>query len=176
VARKKDSFRLQTVTRLFIFNDPDGSIAKQLQRGASLERFIDRLREARTVEGNVFLNEGIEFIWQAVTGATGLTPFDGENAHVGVGDGAYAEDPAQRGLLGANKYYKQVDAGYPVIEGKAVKFRATFGPDEANFDWNEWTVANGSSDDAVNLNRRAQYLGTKASGSTWTIEVQLQIT
>jgi len=160
---------LQTVTRVFVFDDPDGSIAKQLQRGASLERFIDKLREART-------DEGIEFIWQAVTGATGLTPFNGENAHVGVGDGTAIEDPAQTGLQGANKCYKLVDSGYPVVSANVVKFRATFGPDEANFDWNEWTVANGSSDAAVNLNRKVQDLGRKAAGTTWSIEVQLKIT
>jgi hypothetical protein len=37
-------------------------------------------------------------------------------------------------------------------------------------------VANGNSDAAVNLNRKVQDMGTKASGTTWTIEVQLQIT
>jgi len=173
---RRDFLRLRTVTRVFVFDDPDGSVARQLQSGASLERFIDKLREARTVEGNVFLSEGVEFIWLAVTGAAGLTYFNSENAHVGVGDGTVAEDPAQTGLQGVNKCYKRVDAGYPLVEGSAVKFRATFGPDEANFAWNEWTVANGPGDEYVNLNRRAQYLGTKAAGSTWTIEVQLQIT
>jgi len=170
-----DRVGLRTVTRVFVFDDPDGSIARQLQSGASLERFLERLREARTVEGNVFLSEGIYFIWQAVTGAAGLTPFDSANAHIGVGDGTALEDPAQTGLQGANKHYKRVDSGYPQVVGSAVKFRATFGPDEANFDWREWTVANGSSDAAVNLNRKVQDLGRKAPGTTWAIEVQLLI-
>jgi hypothetical protein len=173
---KKELGRLKTVTRVFVFEDPDGSIAKQLQSGASIERFLDKLRAVRTVEGNVFLNEGINFIWLAVTGATGLTYFDSAHSYIGVGDGAAAEDPSQTGLQGANKYYKLVDSGYPQVSGNAVKFRATFGPDEANFSWKEWTVANGSSDAAVNLNRKVQDMGTKASGTTWTIEVQLQIT
>jgi len=176
VTEKRDSGRLKTVTRIFIFDDPDGSIAKQLQNGASIERFIDKLKEMRTVEGNVFLNEGITFIWQAVTGATGLTYFDGSHAYIGVGDGTTPEDPTQTGLQGTNKYYKLVDSGYPQVSGNIVKFRATFGPDEGNFSWREWSVANGNSDAAVNLNRKVQDLGTKASGTTWTIEVQLQIT
>jgi len=176
VARGKDSLQLKTVTRIFIFDDPDGAVARQLRNGASLERFIDKLREVHTVEGNVFLNEGIEFIWRAVTGATGLTYFDSQNAHIGVGDGTVIEDPAQTGLQGANKCYKLVDSGYPVVSASIVKFRATFGPDEANFDWREWTVANGSSDAAVNLNRKVQDLGRKAEGTTWSIEVQLKIT
>ncbi len=167
---------MKTVTRIFIFDDPDGSIAKQLQNGASIERFIDKLRAVRTVEGNVFLNEGITFIWQAVTGATGLTYFDDSHSYIGVGDGTAAEDPSQTGLQGTNKYYKLVDSGYPQVSGNAVKFRATFGPAEGNFSWKEWSVANGDSDAAVNLNRKVQDMGTKASGTTWTIEVQLQIT
>jgi hypothetical protein len=176
VTEKRDSGRLKTVTRIFIFNDPDGSIAKQLQNGASIERFLDKLKEVRTIEGNVFLNEGINFIWLAVTGATGLTYFDGSHACIGVGDGTTAEDPTQTGLQGTNKTYKLVDSGYPQVSGNIVKFRATFGPDEGNHAWKEWTVANGNSDAAVNLNRKVQDLGTKASGTTWTIEFQLQIT
>jgi hypothetical protein len=176
VTERRDSGRLKTVTRIFIFDDPDGSIAKQLQSGASIERFLDKLREVKTVEGNVFLNEGINFIWLAVTGATGLTYFDGSHAYIGVGDGSTTEDPTQTGLQGTNKTYKLVDSGYPQVSGNIVKFRATFGPDEGNHAWKEWTVANGNSDAAVNLNRKVQDLGTKASGTTWTIEVQLQIT
>jgi hypothetical protein len=173
---KKELGRLRTVTRVFVFEDPDGSIAEQLQRGASIERFIDKLRATRTVEGNVFLNEGITFIWQAVTGATGLTYFDGSHAHIGVGDGTAPEDPSQTGLQGANKYYQLVDSGYPQVSGNLVKFRATFGPDVANFEWREWTIANGPGDGYVNLNRKVQDLGRKAAGTTWTIEFQLQIT
>jgi hypothetical protein len=176
VTERKDSGRLKTVTRIFIFDDPDGSIAKQLQNGASIERFIDKLKEMRTIEGNVFLNEGINFIWQAVTGATGLTYFDGAHSHIGVGDGTAPEDPTQTGLQGTNKTYKLVDSGYPQVSGSLVKFRVTFGPNEGNHPWREWTVANGSSDAAVNLNRKVQDMGTKASDTTWTIEVQLQIT
>jgi len=57
-----------------------------------------------------------------------------------------------------------------------VRFRATFGPNEANFDWREWTVANGDSDAAVNLNRKVQDMGRKIPGTTWAMEVQLKIT
>ena len=173
---RSDSCRLKTVTRVFVFEDPDGSVAERLRKGASADLFADKLREVRVAEGNVFLNEGVEFIWRAVTGAPGLTYFDSANAHVGVGDGTAPESPDQTGLQGVNKCYKRVDSGYPVISGNIVRFRATFGPDEANFDWREWTVANGSSDDAVNLNRKVQDMGKKVQGTTWTIEVQLKIT
>jgi len=146
-----------------------------LQAGGRIEDFLDRLVETRQVVGNVFLNEGINFIWQAVTGASGLTFFNSANSYIGVGDGTAAADPSQTGLQGTNKYYKIVDSGYPQISGTQIIFRATFGPNEANFSWNEWTVANGSSDAAVNLNRKVENLGTKSSGSTWVLQVTLSI-
>ena len=175
-AAKLDSCGLKTIARVFIFDDPDGSVAERLRMGASTDLFTDKLREVRVVEGNVFLNEGVEFIWRAVTGVSGLTYFNSANAHVGVGDGTAPETSDQTGLQGTNKYYKRVDSGYPVISLNTIRFRATFGPDEANFDWREWTVANGNSDAAVNLNRKVQDMGRKVQGTTWTMEVQLQIT
>lgn len=170
-----DKGRIRTVTRLYAFSDPDGSVARALQGGARVENFLDKLMRTEEAHGNVFLNEGITFIWQAVTGATGLTYFNSANSYIGVGDGTAAEAATQTGLQGTNKYYKLVDSGYPQIVGTSIKFRATFGPDEANFSWNEWTVANGSSDATVNLNRKVQSLGTKVSGTTWTLEVTLTI-
>jgi hypothetical protein len=56
-----------------------------------------------------------------------------------------------------------------------VIFRSTFGTAEANFTWAEWTVANGNSDTAVNLNRKVESLGTKTSGATWVLQVELSI-
>jgi len=167
--------KIKTISRIYKFIDPDEKIAKALQAGGRIEDFLDRLVETREVVGNVFLNEGINFIWQAVTGASGLTFFNSANSYIGVGDGTAAADPSQTGLQGTNKYYKIVDSGYPQISGTQIIFRATFGPNEANFSWNEWTVANGSSDAAVNLNRKVENLGTKSSGSTWVLQVTLSI-
>jgi hypothetical protein len=59
-----------------------------------------------------------------------------------------------------NKYFKGMDSGYPTY-GTAQKatWRSTFGPDEANFAWNEITVVNGPDDTAKNLNRKVQAMG-----------------
>lgn len=130
----RDAVRGTSATRVFMFRDPDGRIARLLERGVPVEDatrlFGDALVGRRLVEGNVFLSEGIQFIWKAVTGASGLTYF-GSNSCIGVGDGTAAEDPAQTGLTGTRKTYKQVDSGYPQLAGNSVKFRATFGPNEA---------------------------------------------
>jgi len=167
-----------SVTRVYMFRDPDGLIARLGRSGVPAEKlaemYPDRLIGVKEVKGNVFLSEGINFIWKAVTGQSGLTYF-GSNSCIGVGDGTTAADPSQTGLQGSNKYYKQVDSGYPQISGTSVIFQATFGSNEANFAWNEWTVANGCGDNYVNLNRKQESLGTKASGATWILQVQLTI-
>jgi len=163
---------------LYKFYDPHGIIAWLLERGTPIEDVVKVFKDALVgimrVEGNVFLNEGINFIWQAITGASGLTYF-GSNSCIGVGDGTTSEDPSQTGLMGQNKYYKQVDSGYPQVSGTQATFQATFGPNEANFNWQEWTIANGCSDSAVNLNRKVSSLGSKPSGATWTLKVAVTI-
>jgi hypothetical protein len=174
----KEHGRGVSITRVFMFKDPDGLVAKLGRNGVSADKLVEMFRDrfigVKEVKGNVFLNEGIQFIWKAVTGQPGLTYF-GSNSCVGVGDGMQSADPSQTGLQGANKMYKQVDSGYPQLSGNSVIFQATFGSDEANFSWNEWTVANGCGDEYVNLNRKQESLGTKASGSTWILQVTLTI-
>jgi hypothetical protein len=125
------------------------------------------------VEDNVLLNEGIQKAWDLIIGASTTGQFNSTNSHIGVGDGTTAESPSQTGLTGTSKFYKQVDAGYPVRSGNTVTWLATFAGTEANFAWNEVTVANGNSDAAVNLNRKAVTLGTKASGAVWQLRIDI---
>jgi hypothetical protein len=146
-------------------------------RGLSIEAVKEFLGE-RPVEtlsftGNLMLNEGLNLLWTLVCGGTG-TPYSNANARIGVGDGTATESADQTGLQGTNKYFKGMDSGYPVY-GSAQKatWRATFGTDEANFAWNEITVVNGPDDTYVNLNRKVQAMGTKASGSVWIATLEI---
>ena len=174
-----DKLKISTTTKLYIFDDRDREVYRLARSGAPtnelLRKFKERLLKTKVVKGNIFLNEGINFIWNCVVNGSCSPPFDNANACIGVGDGTTAEDPTQTGLQGANKYYKGMDTGYPTISGTKVTFRATFGGNEANFHWYEWTVANGCSDTATNLNRKVEDLGVKSSGQTWVLEVELSI-
>ena len=174
----KDVVKGTSITKVWIFKDPDGAIERLGRSGVPADKiaemYPDRVIDVKEVKGNVFLNEGIEFIWKAVTGQTGLTYF-GSNSCIGVGDGTAAESATQTGLTGTNKYYKQVDSGYPQLSGTSVVFQATFGSTEANFSWMEWTVANGCSDAYVNLNRKYAVMGVKQAGATWILQVTLTI-
>jgi len=126
-------------------------------------------------EGNLLLNEGINLLWTLVAG-TGGTKFDHSNAYIGVGDSTTPADATQTGLQAVtNKAYAAVDDGYPTYgTDQKATWLATFGASVANFDWREFTVANGNSDAAVNLNRKVSVQGTKVSGQVW--EVSLEIT
>ena len=132
-----------------------------------------RAYETTVIDGNLLLNEGIAVLLALLTGGAG-TAFNNANAFIGVGDTGTAEAAAQTGLSApTNKLYKGMEATYPQIAAQTVTFRAVFGSAEANFDWNEFTVANGNSDAADNLNRKVSAQGTKASGQTWTLDLQI---
>ncbi|RJQ32783.1 MAG: hypothetical protein C4589_00175 [Peptococcaceae bacterium] len=125
------------------------------------------------VEGNLLLNEGITVLQNLLTGGGG-TAFNNANSYIGVGDSATAAAASQDGLQAAtNKAYVAMEATYPQIAGQTTTWRAVFGSAVGNFDWNEFTVANGNSDAAGNLNRKVSGQGTKAAGQTWTVDVAI---
>lgn len=125
------------------------------------------------IPGNLMLNEGIALHIDLMIGAGG-TAFNNANAYIGVGDSSSAESAAQTGLQAAtNKLYKAMSATYPQRSSQTVTFRSAFGSSDANFAWNEFTVANGNSDSSVNLNRKVSAQGTKTAGQTWTVDLAI---
>lgn len=126
--------------------------------------------ERTAIPGNILLNGGIEELLDLLT-ASGGTAFTNSTARIGVGDGTTAENPTQTGLVGPNTEFKGMDTGYPSRVDQTVSFRATFSGAEANFDWNELSVDNG----IVTLNRKVSNQGTKASGQTWSVTLEITI-
>jgi len=123
---------------------------------------------------NVLLNEGIQAMLDMIAGLATITAWDNTNARVGVGDGTIAEDPSQTGLQGTNQAFASMDAGYPSRTGQTVSWRGTFGGTEANFAWEEFTVDNGSVA-LQNLNRKVSSQGTKVSGQTWVLTIDITL-
>lgn len=133
------------------------------------------LYETEEIEGNLLLNEGVTSLLTLLIGGS-ETPFNGANAHIGVGDGATAAVASQTGLVGANKTYRPMDATFPQISGQTATFRSTFGPTFGNHKWREFTVANGNSDSAKNLNRLVEApLREKVAPDTWVVSLQVTI-
>jgi hypothetical protein len=123
---------------------------------------------------NVLLNEGIGELIDLFCGLGSPTAFSNANAYLGVGDDDTAAAAAQTALLAAtNKLYKAMDTSYPSRTDQTVTFRASFGSSDANFAWKEFTIANGSSGTAKNLNRKVSDQGTKTSGQTWVMQLAI---
>lgn len=134
-----------------------------------------RLFEIRRQEGNLLLNEGINCIWNIICGNGSETVYSNANARLGVGDSATAAQATDTGLLGTSTW-KAMDATYPTSgTSQKATFKATFGPADANYAWNEWSIDNGSTPNK-NLNRKAPAaLGTKNSPETWILTVDVTL-
>lgn len=172
-----ESVRLKTRWRIDRFKDSHNTIAEALEKGVKLEEAVE-LAEGNYLgeevfEGNIALNEGLQELVDVVCGLGTPTKWDNANARLGVGDSNAAESAAQTGLQGTNKTFKAMDGGYPQRSGQQAEWRATFGSEDANYAWNEFTVVNAADDGGKNLNRKVESKGTKASGETWTLSVKI---
>jgi hypothetical protein len=132
--------------------------------------------EDKFIGENLLLNEGINELLTLACG-TGATQFDNSNAYLGVGDSSTAASASQTGLQAAtNKLYKAMDVSFPTYgTSQKATWQATFGSSDANFAWAEFSVANGNSDTAKNLNRLVSAQGTKTSGQTWQLTLEITL-
>jgi hypothetical protein len=133
--------------------------------------------EENLIEGNLLLNEGINELFTIIGSAASGTKFDNTHTYLGVGDSSATESATQTGLQAStNKVYVAMDTSYPSYgTGQKIVFRATFTETVANFSWQEFTVANGNSDSAVNLNRKISNQGTKISGQIWELTMEISL-
>ena len=153
------------------FTDPTGEIAQALKNGAPVEDFLDKMVGQELIEGNVALNEGLQQLIDILIGADTTNLYTNALARIGVGNSNTAEVATQTALIGTSTF-AAMDVTYPSRTNQTVKFRGTFPTGQAEFAWEEYTVDNGSTPNK-NLMRKTQSKGTKASGETWTLEVQI---
>jgi len=164
--------------RIDKFKDPTNEIAKALQTGTSTDEAISLYGKAfictEEFEANIALNEGLQELIDIICGLGTPTKWDNSNARLGVGDSNTAESATQTGLQAAtNKTFKAMDTGYPQRSNQTAEWRATFGSADANYAWEEYTVVNAADDTGDNLNRKTASKGTKSSGETWTLSLQI---
>ncbi len=125
---------------------------------------------------NIILDSGANEMLKLITG-TGGTTFSAANAYIYVGTSSTAENASQGGILatGNNRAYAGMDVGYPVVNGRQMIYRASFGDTSANFAWNEASIVNGTGANAVAMNRKVSNMGTKSTG-TWTLQITVSLT
>lgn len=131
--------------------------------------------EVLEFDGNLLVTVGATAMWEGLEGAL-TTAFNNANARLGVGDSTTAEAVGQTDLQAAtNKLRKAMNATYPTRSANQTTFQSDFGSTEANFTWNEVGTFNAASGGTM-LNRKVQALGTKSSGSTWTLTETITLT
>ncbi len=158
---------------VYKFLEYKGRVYRALRDGVSVEevaRQFDSLEGRLVFLGNMPLNEGLNALFTLIAG-TGETKYDATNAYIGVGDSTALEAAAQTDLQAStNKLYVGMDAAFPTYGTlQQAVWRASFAAAQANFPWNEVTLANGSSGTAKNFNRKVQPMGTKPNTQTWPI-------
>lgn len=139
----------------------------------------DPKRYGRAIElgYNGVVNAGEDALIDGITGRA-TTAFNAANAYLGVGDSTTAYAETQTDLQAStNKLRKGMNATYPKNNGTAQTedWQADFGSSEANFAWQEWALFNASSAGTM-FSRKVESLGTKASGSTWTLTATMDFT
>jgi len=139
--------------------------------------FLDVVKPYEVIEGedNCLLNSGIDEMWDLVTGVVSGAShiFDNTHAQIGVGENNTAAAAIQTDLQGSSKTYKGMESGFPTSTAQKVTLKSSFGSAEANNVWAEWVVKQSTS--AKCINRKVSSMGTKASGSTWTLEVTITL-
>ena len=141
-------------------------------------RLKDNPYEVKVTEGNIGLNEGIQNALDLITGLGG-TAYNTGNSWLGVGTATATSTATEIGLLAAtdatSSLYGDMDStSYPGRSTQTVSWRSTFGATSANFHWQEFSLADACSNAGNNLIRKVDDQGTKVSGQSW--ELTLQVT
>lgn len=132
---------------------------------------------------------GINRLLNLLIGTGSIAAYTNSISRTGVGTSTTAESASQTDLQAAagstNRFFQAAAASYPQVSGSTFTMQSTFGTADGNFAWQEWgidgggssgtTVGTFSSSNAGLLNRKVASLGTKASGSTWTITTTIVI-
>lgn len=120
-------------------------------------------------------NVGRNAIAARIISNTTAAAFDETKAYLGVGDGVTVFAVTDANLTGANRLRKPMDAPYPVVLDNAITMQSTFGPDDANWAWQEWGVFNGPASTDVMLSRLVEANSTKLQGQTWILKVTIAV-
>jgi hypothetical protein len=142
-----------------------------------IERYDEQgnLFNTSTFEKNGLANAGIDELLSLGMG-TGAVKFDNANAYIGVGDDNTAFAAEQTDLQAVtNKLRKGMEATYPTYgSSQKATFKSSFGGAEANWHWQEFAVFNASTG-GVMLNRKVSDQGTKTSGQTWVVTLEISL-
>ena len=134
-----------------------------------------------TTEANLLLNGGIQNLLDLLCGLGSVTVY-GTGSYIGVGTSTSAAAAGQAGLQAGTsaRDYQAMESGFPDRTDQTMTWKSVWGSAEGNFAWEEWSIrsaSSGTGGEATGpaLNRKVASLGTKASGSEWTLTVTITV-
>lgn len=129
------------------------------------------------IQGNCLCNEGIEE-WFKLIATTGGTQYDNTNAYLIVGTGTGAATASDTEATFTSGVKKGMVSGYPVVGAAAdhkCTWKASYGSADANQAWEEFGLLNAASAGKL-ANRKVSSEGTKTSGQTWELSLEISLT
>lgn len=141
--------------------------------------------EVVEVDNNMVTTAGLHRITALIIGAGGQAATN-TATRLGVGNSSAAvaanQGDLQAGAGAGNRQFYIMDPGYPTQANGVMTFRSTFASADANFAWQEWCidigaspVSNGTAVNPLMLNRKVASMGTKVTGSAWTLTVTITL-
>jgi len=171
---------------IFKFWDEDGLVERMLKQGFTQEHvanlFPHRLLEISrfmghpNAKGNLCLNTGIQGFEKMIAGLSSPpNAWSNTYAYLGVGDSTTAAVATQTDLQASTNYtYVGMQSGYPSQSSQTLSWQSSFGSSSANYAWNEFVISNASSKGSGTcINRLVSSQGTKTSGQTWVLTLQI---
>lgn len=170
----KDQIRWKTVYKIDRWASENDRIMRVQYSEKEAKRLFG-INQHTTFEKNLLLNEGINELFTLICSSSG-TKWDNTNARTGVGSSSTAAQATDTGLLGGSKTFKAMDATYPTYgTSQKATWKSTYGSSDGNHAWEEFTIVNASDDTGKNLNRKVSSQGTKQSGQTWELTIEITL-
>jgi len=122
--------------------------------------------------GNALVNAGINQLTTLLAGGGGVN--FGAGAYLGVGTSTAAENASYTDLQAASdKLRVAMNGAYPTYgTSQKITWQSDFTSAQANFSWQEFAVFSGASGGTM-LNRKISDQGTKTSGQTWRLTLEI---
>lgn len=152
-------------------SEADRKAGKIYSKAEALKLF--GIEQFTTIDGNALVNEGINEVWTILCSAGGAK-FDNTNANLIVGTGSGAENASDTEATFTSGVKKAMEASFPTYgTSQKATWKSSYGSADANQAWNEFGVLNAATSGKL-MNRKVSSQGTKTSGQTW--ELTLEIT
>ncbi len=129
--------------------------------------------EVKEFDGNLLTNAGMNHIWGLACGDVLDDLATAPVLIVGTGSGAATVDDVEGTFTAGVK--EGMEGGYPTFgTSQKATWKASYDGDTANQAWAEFGLLTKTTD-GILINRKVSDQGTKTSGQTWELELEISL-